>query len=109
MFCTNCGHRNLEGSNFCATCGAVLRPVSPQDTTNISLVLESEAEVDEGYSVPVDELEEGKGILLVRRGPNAGTKFFLDKPLVTCGRNPTSDIFLDDVTVSRKHAEIRRE
>ena len=45
---------------------------------------------------------------MVRRGPNAGSNFVLDKDLTTAGRHPESDIFLDDVTVSRRHAEIRR-
>ena len=108
MFCINCGTRNPEGSNFCGSCGAPIRPDSGEDTT-VTFSLESEGEGDEEFSVPIDELEEGKAIVVVRRGPNAGTKFFLDKDVVSCGRNPASDIFLDDVTVSRRHAEIRRK
>ena len=46
---------------------------------------------------------------MVKKGPDAGTNFFLEKDVVTCGRDSGSDIFLDDVTVSRRHAEIRRE
>ncbi|MGH2704804.1 MAG: FHA domain-containing protein [Actinomycetota bacterium] len=108
MFCTNCGRRNPESANFCGTCGAPLRQ-SEQDETTITFSLEEGREAEEEFSIPGDELEEGKAILLVRRGPNAGTKFFIDKDVVTCGRSPSSDIFLDDVTVSRKHAEIRRD
>ncbi|MGH2707199.1 MAG: FHA domain-containing protein [Actinomycetota bacterium] len=108
MYCTNCGHRNPEGANFCGTCGEPIRPEEAEDTT-VTFNLETEGEGEEEFSIPFDELEEGKAIIVVRRGPNAGTKFFLDKDTVTCGRNPSSDIFLDDVTVSRKHAEIRRE
>lgn len=108
MYCNNCGHRNPEGSNFCSTCGATLTPDEHADTT-LSFVLETESEGEEEFSVPIDELEEGKAILVVRRGPQAGTNFFLDKDVITCGRHPESDIFLDDVTVSRKHAEIRRD
>lgn len=55
------------------------------------------------------EMPSGSGILVVRRGPNAGTKFLLDKDATTIGRHPDSDIFLDDITVSRRHAEISRE
>jgi len=109
MFCTNCGNRNPEGSNFCGTCGAPLRSDPGEDTTVVTFSLETDGEGEEEFSVPMDELEEGKAIVVVRRGPNAGTKFFLDKDVVTCGRNPSSDIFLDDVTVSRRHAEIRRK
>jgi pSer/pThr/pTyr-binding forkhead associated (FHA) protein len=54
-------------------------------------------------------LPPGAGLLVVRRGPNAGSRFLLDAPVTTAGRHPDSDIFLDDVTVSRRHAEFRRE
>ncbi len=108
MHCTNCGRRNPEGANFCSTCGAALRADDHSDTT-VSFVIESEGEGDEEFSVPLDELEEGKAIIMVRRGPEAGTRFIIDKDSVTCGRHPSSDIFLDDVTVSRKHAEIKRD
>ena len=47
-------------------------------------------------------------MLVVRRGPNAGSRFVLDVDLVTAGRHPDSDIFLDDVTVSRRHAQFLR-
>ena len=46
--------------------------------------------------------------MVVKRGPNAGSRFMLDRDLTTAGRHPDSDIFLDDVTVSRRHAEFRR-
>ena len=46
--------------------------------------------------------------MVVKRGPNAGSSFALDKDLVTAGRHPDSDIFLDDITVSRRHVEITR-
>jgi pSer/pThr/pTyr-binding forkhead associated (FHA) protein len=45
--------------------------------------------------------------LVVRRGPNAGSRFLIDSDVVTVGRHPDSDVFLDDVTVSRRHAEFR--
>ncbi|RNE49112.1 oxoglutarate dehydrogenase inhibitor Odhl [Corynebacterium alimapuense] len=54
-----------------------------------------------------DNLPAGAGLLVVRRGPNAGARFLLDQPITTAGRHPESDIFLDDVTVSRRHAEFR--
>lgn len=54
-------------------------------------------------------LARGSGTLVVKRGPNAGSKFALDQPVMTAGRHPASDIFLDDITVSRRHAEFRRE
>ena len=57
----------------------------------------------------VDKLPTGSALLVVRRGPNAGSRFLLDRPVTSAGRHPGSDIFLDDVTVSRRHAEFRRE
>ena len=57
----------------------------------------------------LEALRPGTALLLVLRGPNAGARFLLDDELVTTGRHPDSDIFLDDVTVSRKHAEFRRD
>ena len=53
----------------------------------------------------VDALPPTSALLIVQHGPNAGARFLLDAPRVTAGRSPESDIFLDDVTVSRKHAE----
>ena len=56
----------------------------------------------------VDKLPTGSALLVVKRGPNAGSRFLLDEPVTSAGRHPGSDIFLDDVTVSRRHAEFRR-
>ena len=53
--------------------------------------------------LPVDA-----ALLVVKRGPNAGARFLLDRDTTTAGRHPEADIFLDDVTVSRRHAEFRR-
>ena len=57
----------------------------------------------------VDALPAGSALLVVKRGPNAGSRFLLDRSTTSAGRHPDSDIFLDDVTVSRRHAEFRRE
>jgi len=56
----------------------------------------------------VDALPQGNALLIVRKGPNKGSRFLLDSDLITVGRHPNADVFLDDVTVSRRHAEIRR-
>ena len=57
----------------------------------------------------VEGLPVGSALLVVKRGPNAGSRFLLDQPTTSAGRHPDSDIFLDDVTVSRRHAEFRQE
>ena len=62
----------------------------------------SESSVSGVEGVPV-----GSALLVVKRGPNAGSRFLLDQPTTSAGRHPDSDIFLDDVTVSRRHAEFR--
>ena len=64
---------------------------------------------DEELGVAVGELAEGMGVLVVKRGPDTGAKFVLDKDVTHVGRHPESDIFLDDITVSRRHAEFVRD
>lgn len=108
MFCTNCGHRNPEGSNFCSSCGSALAESGGSDTTITFMPGELESDLDEEIHISPEELEGGRGVLIVKRGPNAGSKFFLDTDATSVGRHPESNIFLDDVTVSRRHAEIRR-
>ncbi len=56
----------------------------------------------------VEGLADGTALLVVKRGPNAGSRYVLKADVVTAGRHPDSDIFLDDVSVSRRHAEFRR-
>lgn len=107
MYCHNCGTRNPKGANFCGACGHTLQPVSATETT-ISFVPEAAGDEAEELSLSPKDFDEGKAVLVVKKGPDAGTNFFLDKDVVTCGRDSASDIFLDDVTVSRRHAEIRR-
>jgi pSer/pThr/pTyr-binding forkhead associated (FHA) protein len=109
MYCTNCGHKNPEGSNFCSSCGRPLTDQAPHDTTITFAPGELEADLDEEVHISPEELEGGRGVLVVKRGPNAGSKFFLDQDGTEIGRHPDSDIFLDDITVSRRHAQIRRE
>jgi FHA domain/zinc-ribbon domain len=108
MFCTNCGHRNPEGANFCSSCGAPLAHGESSDTTVSFMPGELEADLEEEVHISPDEVEGGRGVLIVKRGPNAGSKFWLDTDVTHIGRHPDSDIFLDDITVSRRHAEIRR-
>jgi hypothetical protein len=86
----------------------------PLDVTS-TLNLGSLDDVMEGPDAEVapgrvsGSLPPGMALLVVRRGPNAGARFLLDHDVTTSGRHPDSDIFLDDVTVSRRHAEFHRE
>ena len=104
MYCTRCGHRNPEDSHFCANCGHQLQ----DDATLTFTPVEVEEEVQDEVFQPAEDLEPGQALLVVKRGANAGSTFLIDKDVTTAGRHPESDIFLDDVTVSRRHAEVRR-
>jgi pSer/pThr/pTyr-binding forkhead associated (FHA) protein len=80
LFCNRCGHRNPDDANFCSSCGALLEHLAQHDCSR----------------------------LVVKRGPNAGSRYVLSEGVASVGRHPDSDLFLDDVTVSRRHAEVRR-
>jgi pSer/pThr/pTyr-binding forkhead associated (FHA) protein len=116
VYCTRCGQQNPPDSLFCARCGTPLtRPSgeSAAETTSTIALQALEPEHDEEHAsedaAAVEGLPAGSALLVVKRGPNAGSRFLLDKDVTTAGRHPESDIFLDDVTVSRRHAEFRRE
>lgn len=104
VHCNQCGHRNPAGSNFCSSCGAILEPEEEHSTITFQPVDSSE----EDLAVDLDELPTETGVLVVKRGPKAGVRFPLGAGVTTAGRHPESAIFLDDVTVSRRHAEIER-
>ena len=70
--------------------------------------MENGANGNDATAAGTDNLAEGQALLVVKRGPNAGARFLLDQDSTTAGRHPEADIFLDDVTVSRRHAEFRR-
>jgi pSer/pThr/pTyr-binding forkhead associated (FHA) protein len=118
-FCTACGKQNPDDARFCAQCGT--RLVSAEEpaatpagdsTATITFGVPSAESSDRQLSpvdaAAVDALPEGHALLVVQRGPSAGSRFLLDTDLVGAGRHPDSEIFLDDVTVSRRHAEFRR-
>jgi hypothetical protein len=107
VYCNQCGHRNPPGANFCSSCGAALTP--PGDDTTITFMPVEAGEAEDELTVTLDDLGESIGMLVVKRGPNAGSKFVLDNDVTKAGRHPDSDIFLDDVTVSRRHAEIQHD
>ncbi|MEB3371500.1 FHA domain-containing protein [Saccharopolyspora rhizosphaerae] len=90
-------------------------PEQSPETTSVFRPFLSEPESTESAApepaaaAGVDALPAGSALLVVKRGPNAGSRFLLDRETTSAGRHPDSDIFLDDVTVSRRHAEFRRE
>jgi hypothetical protein len=110
LFCNQCGHRNPDTSSFCSSCGAVLEQPGDSEPATITLVPVGSAGevVEEEVTVHLGEMPVDTGLLVVKRGSNIGARFVLGPADTTVGRHPESDIFLDDVTVSRRHAEIRR-
>jgi pSer/pThr/pTyr-binding forkhead associated (FHA) protein len=86
-------------------------PAGEFDSTqrfNDDLLAQDPHGLDSEESDAIDALPSGSAILIVQRGPNEGARFLLDQDVTTVGRHPNADIFLDDVTVSRRHAEFRR-
>ncbi len=109
VHCNTCGHRNPLGANFCSSCGGILEPTD-EDHTTVTFHPDVPSDApDEDVSVELDDLQPGMAILVARRGPKAGSRFALSDNVTTAGRHPASDIFLDDITVSRRHAEIAKE
>lgn len=86
-------------------------PEQQAETTSVFRAdLIKEMESGAGASTAAENTEnlaEGVALLVVKRGPNAGARFLLDQETTTAGRHPEADIFLDDVTVPRRHAEFR--
>ncbi len=111
--CPRCGHLAEDHDHFCASCGALLEagPEAAFQTGVLGVRIASE-----GDSAPlptvdptsVGGLGHGHAVLVVLRGPQEGARFDLDPAVgaVVLGRAPECDLFLDDVTVSRRHAEL---
>ena len=108
IVCAACGHRNGPGSRFCSSCGEALDDDSGGDRTTVSFSPAEAAEVADAVEGAAD-VPAGAGMLIVTRGPKRGSRILLDQPVTLAGRHPDSDIFLDDITVSRRHAEIAQE
>ncbi len=92
--------------------GPGVPPERSPETTSVfraDFLSEAETPASEPAVSGAESLPEGAALLVVKRGPNAGSRFLLDRKVTTAGRHPDSDIFLDDVTVSRRHAEFRSD
>jgi hypothetical protein len=130
VYCSRCNRPNPDDARYCSNCGAPLMRApgwqdrAPQDrgwgsgggdrpgeTTSVISPIAGEPDYGDepspDFSV-ADSLPPGTALLVVQRGPNAGSRFLLDDDFTSTGRHPDSDIFLDDVTVSRRHAEFYR-
>lgn len=112
MTCPECGHATTPDDHFCAACGKDLRAL---EHTGMHTLLNPSDPRSTGIPTTVGsgqaaEIPTGDALLIVHRGPGEGTEFALsaDADVVGVGRAPESAVFLDDVTVSRRHAEFRK-
>lgn len=108
-FCNQCGHRNPPDSNFCSSCGSPLDLLEDRTITLTAVdPLQDAPGPHDDVVVPMGDIEPGRAALIVRAGSQAGDRFVLAEDVTTLGRHPKSSISLDDITVSRRHAEIQR-
>ena len=105
MFCPNCGYRNSQGVNFCVRCGASLIADQPDPQTTMNY---APGESPEALS-PLTGQPDDASLVIRSGGGRAGETYSLSAARTTIGRHPDSDVFLDDVTVSRNHAVVTRE
>ena len=108
-FCNRCGHRNPPEAVFCSACGSALDLAADHTITlaKVDPLLDAPGQVAD-VQVDLNELPSDGGVLIVRSGSQAGATFALSDPLTRLGRHPDSEIMLDDITVSRRHADVVR-
>jgi pSer/pThr/pTyr-binding forkhead associated (FHA) protein len=107
VHCPECGTLNGEGANYCQKCGSFLgAPTQVQAPKESTTATYRVGETGELIPVDVEEITtHGHAALVIRSGGNrVGESFPLEGERMTVGRRPDSDVFLDDVTVSRDHA-----
>jgi hypothetical protein len=112
LHCTECGFVNGEGANYCQRCGSLLaRDESPGGSTGGDPVTATYRIDETGELVPV-ELEQvtahGPALVIRAGGGRVGESFAVDGERMSIGRRPDSEVFLDDITVSRDHALLIR-
>jgi hypothetical protein len=100
VYCPECGFQNPEAANYCAKCGALLVREEGDETTQTF----SPVEADEALGTLDDLGVEGPALVVRSGGGRAGESFLPQDDRTTIGRSPDCGVFLDDVTVSRRHA-----
>jgi hypothetical protein len=105
VYCPECGFQNPESANYCAKCGALLATEESGETTMTFTPEDSE---EEGQPALEDFGIKGPALVVRSGGGRAGEHFLPEGERTTIGRSPENEIFLDDVTVSRKHAVLIR-
>ena len=103
VYCPSCGFQNPETSNYCSKCGSLIVVDEPSDPT-LTLFL---GDIERETAAPAAPAYAGGPALVVRSGGGrTGESFTIDRERTSIGRSPDCDIFLDDVTVSRRHAVV---
>ncbi|MGC9154841.1 MAG: FHA domain-containing protein [Ferrimicrobium sp.] len=104
--CPQCLEVNPPSAHFCAACGARLLERPEETTGSLDVIDPSVLVQEEGTESMEPAPTGGYGYLMIQIGQEAGSWFQLDRKIMSIGRHPDSDIFLNDVTVSRRHAEV---
>jgi hypothetical protein len=104
VYCPECGHHNRESARYCGRCGASLMELAEGEAT-ISFTPPAEPGADSGV---MEAVVEGASLVIRLGGGRAGDQFPIGPSRTTIGRAPQSDVFLDDVTVSREHAVLEQ-
>ena len=106
VYCPECGFQNPAAANYCSKCGALLAKEDEPSDQTMTYSLE---EIESGELAPLKELGmEGPALVVRSGGGRAGEHFAPEGERTSIGRSPDCDIFLDDVTVSRRHAVLIR-
>ena len=109
VYCPECGFQNLESANYCSRCGALLVTETEADDPTMTFSTAEHVDDESGSASLPDEIGVDGPTLVVRSGGGrTGEHFSLERKQTTIGRTPDCDIFLDDVTVSRRHAIVGR-
>lgn len=104
VYCPECGFQNPEAANYCAKCGSLLVKEEPVEQT----LSYTPGDTGEAAALHVEAGVGGTALVVRSGGGRAGETFFPAGERTLIGRSPDCDIFLDDVTVSRRHAELVR-
>jgi hypothetical protein len=105
VYCSECGFQSPAAANYCARCGALLTRPDGDETT----VTLSPGDLRDDEDDAVDDSIEGTALVVRAGGGIAGETFTPAGPRTLIGRSPECEVFLDDVTVSRRHAELLLE
>ena len=105
VYCPECGFQNPEAANYCAKCGALLAKDEAGAETTMSYVPD---DGDDDATALEDIGVKGPALVVRSGGGRTGETFPLEAERTLIGRSPDCEIFLDDVTVSRKHAVLQR-